>query len=117
MALELGNLVRVLYRRLFTLAHLNKYLRLDCIRLRNHIVNDWKMILRHLGVEEAVLDYVDTNHLGAIEKSYQGLLEWTRSAGTQGATIRNLCHALSTVNCTGAIEKLSSRGMIWASIF
>ena len=26
MALELGNLVRVLYRRLFTLAHLNKYL-------------------------------------------------------------------------------------------
>ena len=86
--------------------------RQDCIRLCNHIVNDWKMILRHLGVEEAVLDYVDTNHLGAIEKSYQGLLEWTRSAGTQGATIRNLCNALRAFNCTEAIEKLSSGGMI-----
>ena len=86
--------------------------RQDCIRLCDHIVNDWKMILRHLGVEEAVLENVDANHLRANEKSYQGLLEWTRLAGTQGATLRKLCNALRAVNCTEAIEKLSSRGMI-----
>ncbi|XP_067043625.1 uncharacterized protein [Acropora muricata] len=83
--------------------------RQDCIRLCDHIVNDWKMILRHLGVEEAVLENVDANHLRANEKSYQGLLEWTRLAGTQGATLRKLCNALRAVNCTEAIEKLSSR--------
>ncbi|KAK2569046.1 hypothetical protein P5673_005927 [Acropora cervicornis] len=66
------------------------------------------MILRHLGVEEAILDNVDANNPRANEKSYQGLLEWTRSAGTQGATIRNLCNALRAVNCTEAIEQLSS---------
>ncbi|XP_015771242.1 PREDICTED: uncharacterized protein LOC107349575 isoform X1 [Acropora digitifera] len=82
--------------------------RQDCIRLCDHIVNDWKMILRHLGVEEAVLENVDANHLRANEKSYQGLLEWTRLAGTQGATLRKLCNALRAVNCTEAIEKLSS---------
>ena len=86
--------------------------RQDCIRLCDHIVNDWKMILRHLGFEEAVLENVDANHLRANEKSYQGLLEWTRLAGTQGATLRKLCNALRAVNCTEAIEKLSSRGMI-----
>ncbi|XP_044169721.1 LOW QUALITY PROTEIN: uncharacterized protein LOC114950019 [Acropora millepora] len=81
----------------------------DCIRLCYHIVNDWKMILRHLGVEEAVLDNVSANHTKANEKSYQGLLEWTRLAGTQRATIGNLCNALKTAGCTEAIEKLSSR--------
>ena len=86
--------------------------RQDCTRLCNHIVNDWKMILRHLGVEEAVLDNVDANHTRANEKSYQGLLEWTRLAGTQRATIENLCNALKAAGCTEAIEKLSSRGMI-----
>ena len=86
--------------------------RQDCIRLCNHIVNDWKMILRHLGVEEAVLDNVDANHTRANEKSYQGLLERTRLAGTQAATIRNLCNALKAAGCTEAIEKLSSKGMI-----
>ena len=80
-------------------------------------MNDWKLILRHLGVEEAVLDNVDANHPRASEKSFQGLLEWTRSAGTQGATIRNLCNALRAVNRTEAIEKLSSKGMISARIF
>ena len=51
--------------------------RQDCIHLCDHIVNDWKMILRHLGVEEAVLENVDANNIRANEKSYQGLLEWT----------------------------------------
>ncbi|XP_044184793.1 uncharacterized protein LOC122964932 [Acropora millepora] len=83
--------------------------RQDCTRLCNHIVNDWKMILRHLGVEEAVLDNVDANHTRPNEKSYQGLLEWTRLAGTQRATIGNLCNALKAAGCTEAIEKLSSR--------
>ena len=70
------------------------------------------MILRHLGVEEAVLDNVDANHSRANEKSFQGLLEWIRSAGAQGATMRKLCNALRAVNCTEALEILSSRGMI-----
>ena len=70
------------------------------------------MILRNLGVEEAVLDNVDANHPRANEKSYQGLLEWTRLAGTQGATIENLYNALKAAGCTEAIKKLSSRGMI-----
>ena len=70
------------------------------------------MILRHLDVEEAVLDNVDANNLRANEKSYQGLLEWRRSAGTQGATIKNLCIALRAAGCAEAIEKLSNRGMI-----
>ena len=86
--------------------------RQDCIRLCNHIVKDWKMILRHVGVEEAVLDNVDENHKKASEKSYQGLLEWTRSAGTQGATIENLCNALEALNCKDALKILSRRGMI-----
>ena len=86
--------------------------RQDCIRLCLHIVNDWKMILRHLGVEEAILDNVDANNPRANEKSYQGLLEWTRLAGTQEATIENLCNALRAAGCTEAIEKLSSRGEI-----
>ena len=86
--------------------------RQDCSRLCNHIVNDWKMILRRLHVEEAVLDNIDANHLRANEKCFQGLLEWTRSAGTQGATIENLCNALKAVGCTEVIKKLSPRGMI-----
>ncbi|XP_067017943.1 netrin receptor UNC5B-b-like [Acropora muricata] len=80
----------------------------DCVGLCNHIVNDWKMILRHLGVEEAVLDNVDANHSRANEKSFQGLLEWIRSAGAQGATKRNLCNALRAVNNTEALKILLS---------
>ena len=84
----------------------------DCIRLCNHIVNDWKMILRHLGVEEAVLDNVDANYTRANEKSYQGLLVWTRLAGAQGATIKNLCNALNSAGCNGMLRILSSKGII-----
>ena len=74
------------------------------------------MILRHLHVEEAVLDNIDASRPRANEKCFQGLLEWTRSAGTQGATIENLCNALKGVGCTEVIEKITPRGMIQAII-
>ena len=67
------------------------------------------MILRHLHVEEAVLDNIDASCPRANEKCYLGLLEWTRSAGTQGATIENLCNALKAVGCTEVIKKAISQ--------
>lgn len=83
----------------------------DCVCICYHIVN-WKMFLRHLKVSEAIVKNLDEDHRWTAEKTYQGLLEWTRSAGAQGATIRNLCTALIAAGCTEAIEKLSSKGII-----
>lgn len=83
----------------------------DCVCICYHIV-DWKMFLQHLKVPEVFVKNLDEDHRCTVEKSYRGLLKWTRSAGAQGATIRNLCIALIAAGCTEAIEKLSSRGMI-----
>ena len=74
------------------------------------------MILRHLQKEEAVLDNIDASRPRANEKCFQGLLEWTRSAGTEGATIENLSNPLKAVGCTEVIKNLSPRGMIQAII-
>ena len=83
----------------------------DCVCICDYIV-DWKMFLRHLKVSEGIIRKVDEDYRWTSEKRYQGLLEWTRSAGAEGATIENLCIALRAAGYTEAIEKLSRKGMI-----
>ncbi|XP_068673818.1 uncharacterized protein [Montipora foliosa] len=83
--------------------------RQDCICICKHIVSHWKLVLRHLDMGEADIENIEADHRHAHEKSFQGLLAWTRSASNQIATMRKLCNALHAAGCTEALKKLSRK--------
>ncbi|XP_068673822.1 uncharacterized protein [Montipora foliosa] len=83
--------------------------RQDCVAICRHIVSHWKLVLRHLGMGETDIENIEADHRHAHEKSFQGLLAWTRSTSNQIATMRKLCNALHAAGCTEALEILSKK--------
>lgn len=72
----------------------------------------WKKVLRNLNIDERpTIENVDNNNDAVEEKSYQGLLAWMRSRGTQEATTKKLCVALRLAGCSEALEALLKEGM------
>lgn len=79
-----------------------------CCCISPYVGVKWKLVLRKLSIEEAIIRNLEEDHKNASvqERCYQGLLVWKDNRGPQGATIKALCHALRLAKCSEALNAL-----------
>ena len=79
-----------------------------CCCISPYVGAKWKLVLRKLSIEEAMIRNLEEDHKNASvdEKCYQGLLVWKDNRGPQGAMIKALCDALHLAGCSEALKAL-----------
>lgn len=79
-----------------------------CCCISRYVGAKWKLVLRKLSIEEAIIRNLEEDHKNATveERCYQGLLVWKDNLGPQGAMIKALCDALYFASCSEALKAL-----------
>ncbi|XP_053379084.1 protein immune deficiency-like [Mercenaria mercenaria] len=94
-------------RRIFIVLESKREVAHDDMTVCSEHVGNWRRFLRHLGLEESLLEQLHQDYYveGVRQIIYQGVLEWTRKEGRK-ATVGVLARTLQKVDYTDAIFHL-----------